>query len=998
MREDAVYVFSSFQLDVANASLRRGKRAIFLTPKALSVLRYLLEHASQLVTKDDLWRAVWPEVSVTDATLSVCVAEIRKALADNAKTPRYLETVHRLGYRFIAPVSNQPVRSGRSAPSRQGSGSEPRSESVAAIVVGRDAEILELNQYLDRALNGERQIVFVTGEPGIGKTTLVETFLEQIGPERKLWIGRGQCIEHYGAGEAYLPLLDALSRVCRAPDGHRLVGVLDQHAPTWLLQMPALLSTAELEMLRKRTAGTTRLRMLRELAEAVAAITAERPIVIWLEDLQWSDHSTIEWLSFLARRQEPADLLVLGTYRPVHVILREHPLKALMHELQIHGQCQNLPLGSLNEAAVMEYLTLRFGSSHGLGSSMGERAAVSSVRERLRRLAHTVYQRTDGNPLFVVNLVDNLVQRQVAQNATDTGAAQSLEALVEDRIDTPPSIVQMIERNLERLNPDEQTLLEAASIAGVEFSVASVAAALQRQISEIESSLSRLSREQQFVQSHGTLEWPDGTLAARFRFLHVLYRDVLYDRVPPGHRIDIHRRIAERQEEAYGENSEEISVELAHHYRLCANQTRALKYLELAGKRATARHAYHEAEQHYRQALAALQTVPESPERLRHELSLLLSLGHIIGVTRGYSSEGATGVFRRAMSLAEHVGGSDLLPIFYGLSIAAMTRGDLQAPMAINHEMLEIARRDVSSPALFLAHVACGSSRHFLGNLVEAREHFSHASGHYDDEYCRAFAENPAITRFVLSGATECHLGYFDRALHSMNEALELAQRLNNPVSLCMAYFGASRLHQLCRNWPRMFKASEEALRISTASHFPLITAVHQIHIAHSRAQMGETSGAAERIREALAELASETYYFMHGMFLGSLTEVYLLTGNIREAMVSVEEAVHASVDVPLFRPELLSLRGEVRLRSYSGDQAFAMAEQDFRAAIDTARAMNAKWDELRATTSLAKLLRTTNQENEARIMLAEVYKWFTEGFGTANLREAKALLDHLNC
>src|SRR5262245_35574920 len=144
-----------------------------------------------------------------------------------------------------------------------------------------------------------------------------------------MWIGQGQCIEHYGAGEGYLPLLDALGRVCRQPGGDRLIALLHQHAPTWLVQMPALLTATELEALQRKTAGATRERMLRELAEAVEAVTVERPLVLWLEDLHWGDVSTLDWLAFVARRRERARLLVLGTYRPVEVIVREHPLQEL---------------------------------------------------------------------------------------------------------------------------------------------------------------------------------------------------------------------------------------------------------------------------------------------------------------------------------------------------------------------------------------------------------------------------------------------------------------------------------------------------------------------------------------------------------------------------------------------------------------------------------------------------------------------------------------------
>ena len=534
-----MFVFSSFQLDVANASLRRGKRAIFLTPKALSVLRYLVEHASQLVTKDDLWRAVWPEVTVSDATLSVCVSEIRKALGDNAKTPRYLETVHRLGYRFIAPVSTQSVGISRSAVRSQESAPARRPQSTTPYFVGRDAELAQLHKWLERALEGERQIVFVTGEPGIGKTILVEEFLEQeqLANEESLWIGRGQCIEHYGIGEPYLPVLDALGRLCRESGGESLLELLDKHAPTWLVQMPALVGAAEQRKLQKRVAGATQPRMLRELADALEVISQERPLVLRLEDLHWSDYSTLDWLGFLARRKETARLLVLGTYRPVEVIVREHPLRNLKQELQIHGESKELPLALLSEAAVMEYLALRLAPSFGSNSPGTQHRGEGTAPEALGKLAHSIYQRTDGNPLFMVNVVDNLAQRPVPKTPGDGSVAQLAEALVAEGIDTPPSIVQMIERNLERLNADEQALLEAASVAGAEFPAAAVAAAVERPLNDVEASCTRLSRQQQFVHLGGIAEWPDGTVAARFQFLHSLYRDILYDRVSPGRRV-----------------------------------------------------------------------------------------------------------------------------------------------------------------------------------------------------------------------------------------------------------------------------------------------------------------------------------------------------------------------------------------------------------------------------------------------------------------------------
>src|SRR6266571_5516433 len=440
------------RLDIANEWVWHGEQRLQLTPKAFAVLRYLVDHPGRVVTKEELLRVIWPDTVVSEWALTTCIWEIRKALGEEARAPQYLATMHGRGYRFIAPVTTaQPVQ--RSRFNVQGSTSEPApsTQHPAPSVVGREADLRHLHRWLEKALAGERQLVFVTGEPGIGKTTLVEAFLQSLAsrvprlaaeqvqsPKSKvqsrkgmpgatvtgqgteptpnpqsltpgLWIGRGQCIEHYGAGEAYLPVLEALGRLCREPGGRRLIELLSQHAPSWLVQMPALLSAAELETLQRKVAGATRERMLRKLAEAMEVLTVERPLVLWLEDLHWSDYSTLDWLAFVARRREPARLLVIGTYRPVEVIAREHPLKGVKQELQLHGHCEELPLTPLSEAAEAKYLAVRFAGGVTTGSALWS-SDTAAGRSPLQRLAQIVHQRTEGNPLFMVTVVADLVR------------------------------------------------------------------------------------------------------------------------------------------------------------------------------------------------------------------------------------------------------------------------------------------------------------------------------------------------------------------------------------------------------------------------------------------------------------------------------------------------------------------------------------------------------------------------------------------------------------
>src|SRR5438034_1038032 len=491
------------RLDVANEWVWQGEQRLQLTPKAFAVLRYLLDHPSRVVTKDELLREGWPDTVVSEWVLTSCIRQIRRALGEEAGAPQYIDTVHRRGYRFIGAV-----RSAESGVRSQNSHPAPSTQHPAPSIVGRGVEITHLHRWLEKALSGERQLVFVTGEPGIGKTTVVEAFLQSLAargqpesgvwspesgvgagdsalrdsglsdslreadPRRQpldasLWIGHGQCIEHYGAGEAYLPVLEALGRLCREPGGEHLLELLGQQAPTWLVQLPALLSPAELEALQRKVLGATGERMLREMAEAVEAITAERPLVLWLEDLHWSDYSTLDWLAFVARQREPARLLVIGTYRPVEVIAREHPLKGVKQELQSHGHGEELPLTPLSETAVEEYLAVRF---------------TGGAPVPLQRLARMVHQRTEGNPLFMVNVVDDLVRQGLLRQSE--GGWELKVGIEEVAARVPESVQQMIEKQLERLSPEDQRVLEVASVAGIEFSAAAVAASVEAAVAE----------------------------------------------------------------------------------------------------------------------------------------------------------------------------------------------------------------------------------------------------------------------------------------------------------------------------------------------------------------------------------------------------------------------------------------------------------------------------------------------------------------------------------
>src|ERR1700736_6178877 len=382
--------FHPFRLDLLNQCLWRRRdgeedQRILLTPKGFAMLHYLVERAGRLVTQDELLEALWPETYVQPEVLKSHIRDIRSALGDDPKVPRFIETMPRRGYLFIAPI-------------KESVGNDvPEVESAASNLVGRKAELDRLEGYFQRALQGERGIVFVTGEAGIGKTTLVDAFQRQAGANiSALRIARGQCVEGYGGQEPYYPMLEALGQLCQGGRQDSVVQVLAAQAPTWLVQFPALVKRGQQEKLQREILGAGRERMLREIADALETITAESPMLLIFEDLHWADNSTIDLISVLARRRRAAKLLLVSTYRPVDVLLAEHPLKPLKQDLLVHHLCHEIALEPLNEAEIGEYL-----------------AAQSKVASLPEGLAGLLFRHSEGNPLFMVAALEHLKARKL---------------------------------------------------------------------------------------------------------------------------------------------------------------------------------------------------------------------------------------------------------------------------------------------------------------------------------------------------------------------------------------------------------------------------------------------------------------------------------------------------------------------------------------------------------------------------------------------------------
>lgn len=576
--------FHSFRLDTNDECLWREGQRLALTPKAFAVLNYLVEQAGHLVTKEELMEKVWPETFVQEEILKTYVRKLRQTLGDNAQYPVFIETQQGRGYRFIAEVAEETF-------------DEPVDADNHPHLYDREDEWRHLQAWYEKARSGERQIIFISGEAGIGKTALTEAFLSRTAAQAQVRTATAQCVASYREQEPYYPILEALGRLCRGPGSDHMVELLAKHAPTWLVQFPTLVTPAHRETLQREILGATRGRMLRELCEVLEALTAETPLLLVLEDLHWADYSTIDLISALARRQEPARLMLLATYRPVEIILAQHPLKQLKHELQVRHRCEELPLELLGEAAVTEYLAARF-PGHSFPAN----------------LAGLIYRQTEGNPLFVVTLADDLQRHSLLREESKTHAWELRVTLDQFSSAVPKSLQQIIEGQFEQLTADERAWLNVASVAGSEFTAFAVAGGCLDQAS-VENCCDGLAQRQLLLRNVGLVELPDGSVSGVYQFTHSLYREVLYRGCSQAAKVRFHQRIGLALEQLWNGDRIETASELARHFLEGRDYARAVRYLRLAAENAAQRCAYPEAVAILERALEAAAKLPEATRR-----------------------------------------------------------------------------------------------------------------------------------------------------------------------------------------------------------------------------------------------------------------------------------------------------------------------------------------------------------------------------------------------
>lgn len=948
--------FDVFELDEANAWLLRDGRPVALAPTPFALLCALARQPGVLLSKDALLDSVWGHQFVSESVLKTAVSDLRSALGDDPRAPRIVETVSRRGYRFIAPPAAPTPPPTAPVERSSAAGPAPRVPSAPSFV-GRADVVARLDAAWQRAADGQRAIVWVAGEPGIGKTTVIEQLVARVGPGAAC--ARGQCVEHHGPGEPYLPVLDALAEWCRQDPA--LPALMRSVAPTWLLQLPWLGSADDRDALRRELAGVGAERMLREMGELLDRYSEQRALLLVTEDLHWSDRATIQLIDHVARRRGRARLMWLATFRVAEVVALDHPLNPLRRELRLHRLCEELLLDSFSESEVAAYLA--------------QRSAALAQDEAFVRALH---ERTDGVPLFVASVVEDVLAQ--ADDAAAAGARLAALAV-------PENLAAIIEHSIARLAPDQRALLEAAAVCGVDFRAGTVAQALGHPAAEVAQACDELVRAQVWLVA------PRGGDAAleAYSFRHALHRQVLYECTSTARRVRLHAAIGaalEREREAGAAIAPAL---LAAHFDRGREPLAALRHYADAADAALGHFSPATCIGLTERALALLPQVPRDAARDALELTLATLHGLAAFQALGVGTE-AVEAFERAYALLPEVPDAPIRArLLHGFGYLLSLRGE-------HDRALEVAQRAEAlvggndEPLRMLA--ACflqGETHHLQGRHEGARHWLGRGLAIAETLKGRAdevFATDPQV---VLRGMLAIELmrgGEVGAARVQLQLADARAQALRQPMTRLAAAWHEALVEVRIGDAARVAALADAMQGLVDDYALEQGRAASGWFAGWSLARLGQPAEGARRI---LAAYEHNTRLGMRAgasEVLGYAAEALLLAGDTAAARRALDEALQTAQALAerVCLPQLRLL--EVGIARAEGRGAAAAATA--REAIDEARRDRATWAELLA---LVALCEQGDADADERRALAALVQCLPDARATPPVQRALALL-----
>jgi predicted ATPase len=823
----------------------------------------------------------------------------------------------------------------------------------------------------------------VTGEPGLGKTTLVEEFFQQLAAVDQTWsFAHGRCSERLAGAEAYLPFLEALDSLLRSEGGEAAAHVMRFLAPTWYVQLaPLATEDPALARVLVESKRASQERRKRELGLFLHEVSRRRTLVMFLDDVHWADPSSIDLLAYLGSKVAGLRLLLVLTYRPSDLFRSRHPFGAVKLELQGRGVCREIALSYLSRDDLDQFLALTFPGHH--------------FPEEFATVLHA---RTEGNPLFMVDLLRDLRDRGVIVRNDDGWAL--VRAVPEVEHELPESVRGMIQRKIDQLSEADRRLLVAASVQGPEFDSAVAARLLGREAADVEDRLDVLEKVYALVRLIRQQSFPDGTLSLRYRFVHVLYQNALYASLRPTRKAQWSAAAAQALLDFHGDKATSVAGELALLLEAGRDFARATDYFLHAAENAVRVFAHQEAIVLARRGLEVLQVLPATPERARQELPLLMTLGLQLQVTEGFAAKEANHAYTRARELCGQVGESPALyPVLWGLFIYYKARSDLATARSLAEELQALAQERRDLALMLQSHQAYAVTALCRGEPAATREHMEHCEALYNPQQHQShtflFGQDTGVACKAFGAVALWLLGHPDSATRKSREAAALAHQLSQPSSEALAFHFAGMLHQCRRDPLAVLACADRSLAISAEQGFSFWQAGGTVLRGWALSECGSGPEGLTILRRGLEAWRATESVTYQTYYLALLAETVTKQGQTEEGLKILDDALALAEQTGerFFQAELHRLKGLLLLHSVATGEP-TRAKVCFHQALDVARRQNAKSLQLRAALSLSKLCRQQGRPAEARPLLAEVYGGFTEGFDTPDLQEAKALLE----
>ncbi|MBL8291767.1 MAG: AAA family ATPase [Bryobacterales bacterium] len=839
--------------------------------------------------------------------------------------------------------------------------------------VGREHETHQLQTAFGAVSQGTGLMLSVSGDAGMGKTTLVEEFLRDLEVKGSAIVSRGRCSQRLAQTDAFAPMLDALDDLCRPESGAEAAELLRKAAPSWYRQVAPSADAAEPK-------SGSHERMRREFLAFFEALSGTLPVVLFLDDLHWADASTCDLLAYLGSRLRNVRLLILVAYQPGLVQTPGHPFLPQKLALEHQTAGRNVHLGLLEPKDVKAYIEMKF-------------AGHSFPRE----FVDVVYQRTEGNPLFLTDLLRYLVETKVL--AEDNGKWILSQSTAEVRKVIPAGTQAMINLKIASLGEDDRSILLCGSVQGMEFDSAVVASVLSFDPVAVEERLAELEAVHRLVRKIGERDQPGVQLSVRYRFIHAFYQNALYASLTPSRRSASSLTVARALSGFAGDASRTMAADLAMLFESGRDYGQAAHYFLRAARGAASVFAYPEAALLCERGLRSLAAVSDSKERDEQELRFSLTLGMALMSTRGYAAPEAERTHRCSRELCLKLGDiRRLVPVLWGIHTCEVNGGRLTEALETAMEMRKAADALQYPPAIVESLHALGTTLAFLGRLPEARQAlegiFELAPVSKHEFRGSLYVLDPLVTSLSMLARLLTLMGHLDLSMEKAAESLALANRLAHPHSLAYATFWVGWIFHTRGDHAQSCPHLESAMALGQSHGYPLIVEWGRVVHGSALAHLGKyAEGIAEirnsiNLQEAMGSRVDRSYC------LTLLAEALLAHGETAEALQLCDDALELvrSTEGRCYEPETRRVRAEALLTAY-GEERQEEAEAELAGAIQQAQQAECRLLHLRAAVSYATFKRRTGDTAEARNVLEDIVRWFPPDAECPPLALAQKLL-----